>query len=350
MKRRIWKREDDEFLIKNYKSLGKEKIVYSLKKTWSSIQSRASRLKIKRIYVSHRNGTQKIWTQQEIEYLKKNYEELDSTIIVEQLNRTWSSIQQKAFSLHLKRENKALSNQFNLINGSNESLYWIGFCMADGHFNEKNKQLQINLAKKDFRHLEKFAEFMDYKKKLNKPSLNIGIGEIWNSLYNKFKINHQKTLFPCDLSNLTYEELIPITIGFIDGDGSIDKKGYIKVKGHKVWENNIKKMLSTFTGKFNKEYTPYYDGNLVSCHITDIEITKYIKKIAVEMDLPILDRKWSRISFDKLSKKERSTKKIEICKFYYNQGCSNKQISLNTGLSISFIYKAIKIINSCNKK
>jgi len=179
---------------------------------------------------------------------------------------------------------------------------------------------------------------------LTKPSLYVGIREIWDFLYKKFKINHNKTYVPCDFNKLTKDELVPIAIGFIDGDGSINKRGYITIKVHKNWEENIIKMLSPFTDKFNKIYTPYYDGNLVSCHVTDIEITKYIKNLAINLKLPILKRKWNNISFEKLSQKENCKKNLNICKLYYKKGISVKELIKITGLSESVIYKNIKIL------
>jgi len=162
MEKTIWKKEEDDFLFENYESLNKKDLISHLQRTWIGIQSRASKLGIKRIKVNHKNGEQKIWKTQEIKYLKENYKKGNVDDFVKKLGRSWSAIQQKAFCFKLKRESESFSNPFKLINGSNESLYWIGFCLADGHFNEKSKQLQINLAIKDFKHLKKLAKFINY--------------------------------------------------------------------------------------------------------------------------------------------------------------------------------------------
>ena len=157
----------------------------------------------------------------------------------------------QAFLLGLKRDIPN-ANIINLMNESNEAYYWLGFIMADGHFN-KNKQLQINLAKKDLNHLKKFARFIEFKGELKKPKISVGYTKINDWLIKNFNVTNNKTYNPCDLNNLTGDNLFSVCIGFIDGDGCISHNGVLRIKCHKSWLSNINKIASFLTNGDYKE-------------------------------------------------------------------------------------------------
>lgn len=48
-----------------------------------------------------------------------------------------------------------------------EKAYWLGFLYADGYITAKNYQIGLTLAIKDFEHLKKFNDFLEYSKGLN---------------------------------------------------------------------------------------------------------------------------------------------------------------------------------------
>lgn len=331
-----WFKSDDDYLINNYANVKKEEIIKVLDRTWISIQSRASRLNLKKINVTIRGVECEIWSKKDIEYLKINYGKLDKDSLISILDRSWSSIQNKAFLLKIKRDDLK-ANVVKLIDGTNEAYYWLGFIMADGHFSESN-QIQINLGKKDLEHLKKFANFVEYKSELIKPNISIGFSSIRDKLNDIFKISNNKTHNPCDLNKLSGDSFFSFIIGFIDGDGSISKKGYLSLVSHKNWFNNITLMVKEIS---NGEYYSCKikkDGLCIGS-ISNIDTMKNIKNKIKELNLPILNRKWDRVEITKLSKKDRTFKNMIECQLLFNKGLSVKEIIEITKLSKSQVYK-----------
>ena len=101
--RNKWIKTEDDYLIANYPNKTKGELINYLDRTWLSIQSRASKLGIKRINIEINGRKADIWTDEQINYLKNNYKDENKNFIISYLNRTWSSIQNKAFLLDLKR-------------------------------------------------------------------------------------------------------------------------------------------------------------------------------------------------------------------------------------------------------
>jgi hypothetical protein len=333
-----WNKEEDNYLISNYPTGIKEEIQIALKRSWFSIQSRASKLKIGRTLVVNDGKENKIWSEIETTFLINNYLCLDKKELVFKLNRSWSSIRNKLNLLKLKLPSQILNaNSLKLINETNESYYWLGFIMADGHFS-KNNQIQINLNKKDLNHLKLFATFIEYKKVLTKPNLSISYTPIKNYLIENYKIDNNKTINPCNLDKLSGDEFFSLIIGFIDGDGSINKKGYLSITSHSNWYENIKKMFNEISN--NKHFGIRINSNgYTTANITNIETMKKIKNKIIELNLPILQRKWVNVNIEKLSKIEKNNKLKNICYDFFNKGLKPKEIVKKTNISSTFVYK-----------
>lgn len=343
--RKKWLKTEDIYLIEEYAKSKKSEIIKHLNRSWPSIQTRASKLGLKRMETEIVGKVAKLWDDESVSYLIKNYEKTEKSVIEKELNRTWSSIQNKAFLLKLKRE-IANANASNLINGSYEAFYWLGFIMADGHFNS-NKQLQINLAKKDLNHLKKFASFVEYTNELTKPSINIDYTNINDWLVSTFKISNIKTYNACDLTKLEHNELFCFCIGFIDGDGCISINGNLTIKCHKSWLENLNIIISSLTNGDYNESIINAEG-LAFIQLSKIEHLKRIKQKALDLSLPILERKWMRVKNSKLSKKERGIKNMNECRELFNKGISVKEIIKITGLSKTQIYKQKQIYEKEN--
>lgn len=281
------------------------------------------------------------WTQTEIEYLIKNYSFEEKEKIRYELNRSWSSIQNKAFLLKIKR-NLLNANSVKLTNETNEAYYWLGFIMADGHFN-LNNQIQINLAQKDLEHLKKFAKFVEYNGEIEKPKISIGFSKIKDYLDNKFEISNNKTYAPCTLKKLSGDAFFSFIIGFIDGDGSIDTKGYLKIKCHKSWLNNLNEMVRFLSDDDFNEGIINSEG-LASIRLTKIETMKKIKLKIIKLNLPVLTRKWDRVDFNKFSKTQRGVKNMNECRELFNKGLSVKEVIEITKLSKAQVYKQKQLI------
>lgn len=180
-----------------------------------------------------------------------------------------------------------------LLKKEPESLYWLGFILADGHF-DNSKRLTITLAKKDKDHLLKLAIKIGCNLitvKGDQPSLSIMQTKIIPILCHNYKIYSNKTENPPDLSSLSKEELLNLSIGFIDGDGCI-KYQYkrndilLTIKCHKSWLNNL--ILMFGKAYINKE------GYAIS-NIGKHQALKELKIFALSNNLPILERKWNKI-------------------------------------------------------
>lgn len=334
--RKKWLNSEDEYLIENYSNGDINEMTNKLNRTWKSIHSRAKKLLLKRKQTKIKGKNINIWDESEIKYLINNYPNLEKNKIMCHLNRGWSSIQNKAFLLNIKRDVRN-SNSYKLKNGSNESYYWLGFIMADGHFNDKSKQIQINLSEKDIHHLMRLSEYVEYKKKIINPRIVINYSDINDWLIELFNIKSDKTYNPCSLNKLYGDNLFSFIIGFIDGDGSINKKGYLSIKCHKSWLDNLNYMVNYLTeSEINSGYINSEGLSFIS--ITKIEIMKKIKQKIIDLDLPVLDRKWDRVKMSKLSKKEINNKNTTLCYNLFDEGKSINEVINLTNLSKSQIY------------
>ena len=336
---RKWLETDDNYLLNNYARGKKEDILVKLNRTWCSINHRAKILKVKRELIENKGLVLELWSDEEIAFLIKNYCKTEKKVIIETLNRTWLSICQKAFGLKLRREilKPKNANAYKLINESNEAYYWLGFIMADGHFNN-NDQIQINLAKKDLEHLKKFAKFVEYKKDLVKPSINIGFGDIREALNDKFKIHNDKTHYPCDLSKLFGDVFFSFIIGFIDGDGCINTKGYLIIKCHNSWLDNLNKMVSELSNNDFNHGRINSDG-LAIIQLSKHKIMKEIKIKANELNLPILNRKWDRVNLKKEIKIDKENRMRHECNNLFKSGDTPIEIIKMNKFSRTFVYK-----------
>lgn len=291
---------------------------------------------------------QKFWTEDEINYLIKNHENKKLIDMVTELNRSSSSIINKAHLLKLKLRGNRLSDLRALIDESNESYYWLGFLMADGHFS-KNGQIQVNLSEKDLQHLIKFSNFVKYKKNLYKPNLYICDNRVIPLLCERYKIVSNKTYNPPNITNVYGDKLFSLIIGFIDGDGNINDKGYLRIKVHSSWYDVIKKMMEHLVGNanFNISIDKY---NLVTASITKIELMKKIKQKVIDLNINFLERKWDRVNLNKLSKNEKRVKLDDKCFKLFESGFNVKETIKKTNLSSTFVYSSYKRYGDTIKK
>ena len=178
------------------------------------------------------------WKEEEISFIKNNYNNYSNVELGEMLNRTPNSIQMKIKRLGLKRDDQYTYNIsfFHNIN-TEEKAYWLGFIYADGYtqYNpqKRNSELGIELQIGDIKHLKKFNKAINgnveikikdrydarsdkmhthciirlYKKQIVEDLINMGV------VPNK---SHVIT-FPKLQKNL----IMPFIRGFFDGDGCL---------------------------------------------------------------------------------------------------------------------------------
>lgn len=265
------------------------------------------------------NQMRKFWNKVEDDVLYKHYFDAPTETLCTALShRTWDAIKLRAAKLGLSRS-KSLNRKSaveNLLSGSLESFYWMGFILADGHIG-KNVRLVVSLSKKDESHLTKLANFINTEMREGISKIeskeyaritiscqNIDVVPIIAEIYD---INSNKTENPPDFYNYVFtdEQMLSLIIGFIDGDGNINKLHErndvnLRIKCHSSWLSNIhyiEELIYTYFGFDLKEppITKINNEGYAQLVISNNKIIKNIKQFALDRELPIMQRKWDRV-------------------------------------------------------
>lgn len=207
---------------------------------------------------------------------------------------------------------KKYSNLNVLLEETPITFYWLGFLMADGSF--KNNRLVLELCDKDHFHLEKFAEFIQFKGCFKNKRLAVMDTQPMIILRERYKIHNNKTCNPCELSSVVDDDLfLSWAVGFIDGDGCICKQTgredcQIKIKTHISWKDNLQLLSNRLSemggtvpvkvGINSYGYATLNFGNSI--------LLKYLKNNIKLLNLPVLDRKWDLIDITTIGIQERS--------------------------------------------
>lgn len=283
------------------------------------------------------------YTQEELKnYLIKNYSLKSKDEILKETNLSWNYIQKKCCLFKIKRNfnesNKSFSNSRILLY-DNLSCYWIGFILADGHVS-KHRNIQINLAIKDKEHLLKIKDiisnFIMYE---DEQTIRLLISDIptIDKLSKDFQIKSNKTKNPPIIpSFLSKEQIFSMVIGFIDGDGHIDKKGKIIIKCDKSWEDLLAYFYNILTDKNKKIIKEDRSYMIVGRYD---EVLK-IKNKAILLNLPLMERKWNRI-VNKIMRYE----KYQIVENLLKNNKSINDIKYITNFSYSLIYTVKSNLN-----
>jgi len=295
-----WTSKDLE-ILKKYKN--KDELLKLLNKNWDSILRKANQLNIK----IHNN----FWNKKELIFLKENYYNKDKNFLLSNINRSWDAIKQKAEELKLKRNNDFLrkSKMNKLFENNINSFYWMGFLLADGYFDLKNKRIFLTLSNKDINHLKLFESFIEtniykYNKNCRISFQNI---DIFNKIIKKFHIyNSNKTYNPIDfyLFNFKNEYLLSLIIGFIDGDGSITKLKNrkdcnLRIKLHSSWLKNLifieNFIYDYFQINKDKTFSKINKNNYSYLCVSNNKILKLLKNEILILNIPFMERKWNKI-------------------------------------------------------
>lgn len=296
------------------------------------------------------------WSIREIQDLKENYGKINrDEIMLLFKNRTCDSVKLKASQLKLSYDNKTKFNRcyfkyktnINVLTEETpETYYWIGFLMADGHFSTINR-LRLTLAEKDLDHLRKFCiyinydtSFIKYNRKTKSYYMSVMNKAVISILKSKFNISNNKTYNPCLIDmDLDKNLLFSLVIGFIDGDGSIQrlhnrKDVSIGIKCHSSLEENLNK-FSEILGFYKKAY-------INTCNYSQIffqnnEKLKEIKLKSLNLNLPFMKRKWDIINLDYFTKYEVSSNRVEIYKILKSQGYNDYSIAKVLNINSSSI-------------
>lgn len=273
-------------------------------------------------------NTRTRWSPAEISYLKLHYDSAPVCDLLSKVNHSLSSIHTKAHLLGLHRMDgiQRKSNLEILNDGSLQSLYWVGFIMADGHFHKRGSTLRLDVAEFDKGHLEEYRTYINATNTIcmtDKSSDKYPINAVnmyhltnvhstaVNELRKTFQLCNTKTYDPPNFNQLklTTSQWIALIIGFIDGDGNIaiTRSGksslYTRVKinieVHGSWVSNlnyIKTFLYDIVGKAEKcAPSKINAAGLASMSIASPDVVRFLYNFQAEHNLTTLDRKWSKV-------------------------------------------------------
>ena len=239
-----------------------------------------------------------------------------------------------------------------LLEETPDAYYWVGFLLADGHF--QDGRIAFHLGINDSEQVKKFAEFIKWNGKFeDKGKFGIGVRakhtEVVEKLCEKFDIKHNKTYMPPKtLLNHDKELLKCLIIGFIDGDGNIErqykrKDCFIRIKIHESWESILKEFCELL--EYDVKHVKINKRKYCELIISNSNIVTKLKKESLK--LPVLKRKWDKIDETYVSRYVTSkTIREKIIKML-NDGMRNKDIAKQLNVSNSLVSKINK--NYVNK-
>ena len=242
------------------------------------------------------------WTEQELIYLKEMSGKIPPASFL--LNRTLSSIRTKANDLKLSLALPKMSTLSPLTNGSHTSLYWMGFLMADGHFDASRSTLAITIGEKDLTYLQQLATLLNanistyIRKPNNIIQMSVCDKTNFGVITNKWDLHNNKTKNPpSKLPELTKEEFYSWIIGFVDGDGSIEKPGNSgTIVSGLEWKHIIEHISIQLNCPNIEIRKPTTFSNNESLRLRlRAEPLRILKEHAIKHELPILLRKWDRV-------------------------------------------------------
>ena len=107
-----------------------------------------------------------------------------------------------------------------------EKAYWLGFLYADGSVGSKEDKLELGLAEKDLKHIEKFKTFMNinnkisYREKTKSYRMSFRSAKCKQDLINKGCVPKKSLILNFPNENQVPKYLIRHFIrGYFDGDG-----------------------------------------------------------------------------------------------------------------------------------
>ena len=254
-----------------------------------------------------------------------------------------------------KQNNKLYPNKLEkLLLNTPESYYWIGYLLADGHF--QNNRIIFSQNGEDKISVENFVKYIEGTTKIkytnnideDKAKFWISSKTIIPKITEKFNINPNKTYCPPDVKifeDMDIDLLAYLFIGFVDGDGCIQKN--IKNEGvkihiliHSSWLDILKifeKRLFELTG-----YSKIDKDGYARLIITRSDLLrKFKRKYFNDIDFEPLHRKWDKIDINYISKSEMSFNQI---KKLYNLGYKPKEICKELNYTLEKVYYHIKKI------
>lgn len=135
------------------------------------------------------------WSKEEDSILVEQYQKAPRQLLLDLFpDRSWEGIKiHAARTLGIKRP-KRKARLESLLDGSPEAYYWIGFLVADGHFDQRGL-IGLDISSKDKEHLQKYAVFVetgirDYDGMSTVRAMNPEVSE---KIRREFHLSHRKS-------------------------------------------------------------------------------------------------------------------------------------------------------------
>lgn len=197
------------------------------------------------------------------EYPKGNLDELSK-----KLNKSKHAIGELARKNGIKREIDITRNGSlePLFDKTLESFYWLGIIAADGYVSNRG-HFMLSQSEKDKETIEKLAKYLKtsiytmpqkcsgYDTTSIHYRVNVSDKILGKKLREMFGLSDscQKTRTGISLDFIeSQDQATAFLIGFIDGDGSLNKKdGRYKIECHKSWYSTFEKLIVKLGKTFN---------------------------------------------------------------------------------------------------
>ncbi len=260
----------------------------------------------------------KIWTPEQIEFLKKNYATLKTDEILKVLtDKNNDQLRWKAKEYKLQKTVTRSKSDIRFLEDFDnlESLYWWGFITADGCFCKNSLIIQLN--SRDGAHLKKFSDKINanliYRNRFNSFSgqpetiARVSVSDKFTilKLKEKLKITAQKTYNPFDISIFcSKERLIYFFAGMVDGDGHINsgRNARISIKVHPNWKTNFE-LISKGLKEFYQIDSNVKINNAGWLVLDIYRICNLQKLYSMIQNVPFMERKWSPLANLKYNQK-----------------------------------------------
>lgn len=247
-----------------------------------------------------------------------------------------------------------------LLDDVPETYYWIGYLLADGHFDVETNRLKFTQSNDDSISVYKFAKYIDASidvkdcfKKRNCAEYSIRSNKYISQVIKKFNIHSNKTCNPPASSifeNMDINLLAYLFIGFVDGDGHIGnlhnrKDFYLRIKLHSSWLTILQifgKRLFNNTGYIKINNLGYADFNIGNTKLLKDFKRKYLSNITFEP----LSRKWDKIDLNYIGRYEQSIISYKLIEELYKKNYTAKEICKELNLKEGLVYKNIRKIKN----
>lgn len=306
-----WSVEEVEILNKHYEINGGS----YCKELIKDRSIKAIRKKAKELGLSINES----WSEKQLELLKYHWQYSNMKTLLEIFpNRTYNSLMLQAKRIGvkslIKRKRKGSLKFLDELNCEN-SYYWWGFIMADGHLSAEG-DLVISLSIKDLNHLQELADIIGCSIKINQSITSYSVskfctlrikdltfGKKW---YDLLSMVSQKTYNPPNLKYFYKKEyLIYFLIGLIDGDGSIwrsrvtkTSKGSIalRLEMHSSWEETLKDLSSKIKEFYDIDFNVKINSKgFVKMEISSKDHLIKLYEYTKNKNIKPLERKWEHV-------------------------------------------------------